>query len=285
MIEIKRPEVDFDAKGHVYRRKSDGYLLTGTTTILEVRQKPFLKWWTAKMVYEYLLPRLKEVQGITEKQWEALLLEAKKAHVRKSDEAKNVGKEVHQFIEKYINAKIEKKIPNTEVKDMPDSAQHAIFSFLKWEEENDAEWLASEVLVASDKHLFAGTVDFIAMVDGKLTLGDFKTSSMISEDAYLQTAAYQICLEEKGVEPEQRLIIRIPKTGEKVEARIVPSDLQFDKDTFLACREIHRWNLLQDKLKEENKYAKTGKTPYRATVSPTEHNKTNFRLWKQLKNK
>jgi genome maintenance exonuclease 1 len=198
-------------------------------------------------MYEFMLPKLKDVQGITKKEWEALLLEGKQAHTKRTQKALDIGKAVHDYLEAYIKDKLGIKVTLTqEIAETlkRDEAKNSIKAFVKWEKENNVEWLSSEMVVASHEHKFAGTLDFLAKVNGKLTLGDFKTSSMISEETYLQTAAYQICLEEmevKGI--QQRLVIRIPKDGKDVEVRIVPTDITFDKETFIALRNIHRWNL------------------------------------------
>src|SRR3990167_2364360 len=47
-------EIFFDKEDHIYRRISDDYFLTGVTTILGVRNKEFLKWWSVKEGVKYL---------------------------------------------------------------------------------------------------------------------------------------------------------------------------------------------------------------------------------------
>lgn len=247
---INHPDVVFDEAEHTYTRKSDGYLLTGVTTILEVRAKDWLKWWPVKLMYQTLLPRLKDVQGISEQEWDEVLLDAKKAHTKKSKEAKDLGQKVHDWIEGYIKAKLGSKALPTP----PDEEKiaNAVNQFLAWEKEHKIQWLKSELIVASMKHLFGGTVDFLAMIDGKLTLGDFKTNSRISEEVFLQTAGYQVALEEMGVKPEQRMVVRVPKDGSEFEAKVIPTPLDFDKEVFLHLREVHRWNLLiENNYKDE----------------------------------
>ena len=116
-------------------------------------------------------------------------------------------------------------------------------SFLKWEEEKKVSWIKSELVIASRKHKFAGTLDALALVDGELCLIDFKTSKRVSKSAFLQTAGYQICLEEMGIVPAKRLIVRLPKNGDNIEVVEVPTPIDFDKKTFIRLREVHRWNL------------------------------------------
>lgn len=253
-LKLKNLVVDFLEDNHTYT--VGGKLLTGVTTILNVRAKDFLKWWPVKLMWENLTGKFKEILAGTEKEFETRILDAKKAHTVKSKEALSSGKVAHDWIEEYIKA----RIAGQECADVhfPDDekAATAVKAFLDWQEKHEIEWLASELVLASTVDMFAGTIDFVARIDGVLTLGDFKTSSVISEDSYLQTAAYFYLLDENLLEgeerPTQRLVLRIPKDGTEFESRIVPTPLDFDILTFLRCREIHRWNLLIKSL-EDNK--------------------------------
>lgn len=237
--------ISFDEKSHVY--DFQGQLFTGVTTILNVLNKPFLVPWAAKMVAEDLKPKWEEVKKITKKaDWDKLVDASKGASTRKADKAKDIGHQVHAWIEGYIT--------NQEL-ELPEDQQvvDCIRQFLKWNKERKPEWLASEAIVASMNHRFAGTVDALCILDGKMTVLDFKTSNQISDDYALQLAGYQIALEEMGIQIEQRSIVRIPKDGKPVEEWIVDTPLDFDKETFLRCREIHRWNLLMDSRKKDKK--------------------------------
>ena len=62
------------------------------------------------------------------------------------------------------------------------------------------EFLGSEVSVYSEKHFFAGTFDFVCKLDGKLLLGDFKTSKQIDGTYWAQGAAYAIAVEENNAD-------------------------------------------------------------------------------------
>jgi len=235
MINIKDPGVAFSDKGHVYTTPS-GEMYTGVTTILGVRSKDFLLWWSVKEMYTYMSKNWDINKQYTEKEKDDLLLLGKKAHTMKSKDALNTGTIVHDWIEKHI---IDPTHP------MPDDPviRSIVEPFVAWEALSGVGWLKTELVVASHAHQFAGTLDALAIVDKKLTLLDFKTSSQMSEEYFLQTAGYQIALEEMGVVPEQRMIIRIPKDVSPIEAIVVPTPLQFDKETFLHLREVHRWNI------------------------------------------
>jgi len=247
----------FDKENHTYQLADR--LLVGVTTVLGVRAKDFLKWWTVKEMYNFLLPKLKDIQGISEKEWDKILLSGRKAWLDKSKKALVSGGIAHEWIEKYIKNRIVGRIAKEFLPDDP-KATASIKAFIDWEDKHNVEWLASELCLASVNELFAGTIDFVARINGVLTLGDFKTSNQTSEDVALQTAAYHILLDENLSEgesrPEQRVTIRIPKDGSHFDYQRIDTDLEFDKSTFLRLREIYRWNIYIDnnfKVGDENK--------------------------------
>jgi len=256
-LKIKKVPITFDEEKHAYTCTLNNELFTGVTTILNVRSKEFLKWWTVKMAVkylgwfdpkefnkkdgmEYLSSKLEKIKKFTPEKWYEILTEAKNAHTKRSKEALVAGSIAHDWIESYIKG---------EKKDTPkdEKAASAIKAFLDWESQHKVEWLASELLVGSMIHKYAGTCDFVANIDGILTLGDFKTSNQISEDVALQTAGYWLALDEmliKGAKrPEQRAVLRIPKDGKEFEYQRIDTDLEFDKEVFLHLREAHRWNI------------------------------------------
>ena len=248
---IEKVELDDE---HLYKRKSDGKYLAGVTSILDVIiNKPFLMAWSTKENYLYLKEHWDINKQYTEEEKEQLLLEAKVAYKNKSEQAKEKGTDGHKWLENYVKAKIRK----TDLPSIPKDIERPIKAFLEWEKENSPKWIASEARVFSPSHEYAGTLDALAEINGKLVLIDFKFANQISLEYYLQTAAYQNALEEFGIYPDRRLIIRLPKTeklnkwnsrthkSEKIdnllEARYVPTDYKFDREVFLHAREIYKW--------------------------------------------
>ena len=231
--------------------------MTGVTTIIGVRDKShFLMPWATKENYLYMKGNWDIEKKYSNKEKEDLLFSAKNAYRTKSEKAKGIGSLVHNWIEGYIKFSM-KYGKDTEIiscfKPDGDEVLNCIREFFKWEQSHKVEWLASEMVVASEKHLFAGTLDGLAMVDGKFTLIDLKTSNQIDNGYYIQTAGYQMALEEQKIKPEQRIILRIPKDGKGFESRLVPSDYKSDRDFFINCREIHRANLYYEKIKTNKK--------------------------------
>ena len=231
-------------KRHVYTHVVTGEMFTGVTSILSMKAQDWLKFWTTKENYNYMMSNWDVKKQYTEKEKEELLFKAKNAYNIKSKDALSKGKEAHNWVEDYLHEK-NPALPSDE------KVLSCIKAFLEFEKQKKVEWLLSEFIVASEVNKYAGTLDAYAMVDGKKTLIDFKTSKGMSGDYFLQTAAYQLALEEMGEKPDQRMIMRLPKDGGALDVMIVPSKLEFDKEIFLALRETYRWNLYMDRFREQ----------------------------------
>ena len=251
------PNFTFDEASHTYQL--DGKLLTGTTTVLKCRSEAWLEFWRAKAMYNALLPQLERAKMSDQFRWEYMLDEAKNAGSAKSKEALESGKIAHTACESWIQQRIAGVKQPILAPITDEGASKAFEQFKAWEEAHTVQWLYSEIKLCSAIHSLAGTVDFIAMIDGVLTIGDFKTSNQISQNVCLQTASYQILVEEnleEGEAPKQRCVIRIPKNGDGFEYQVIQTDINFDKEIFLALRQVHRWEVyIQNNFTEgTNKY-------------------------------
>jgi len=141
----------------------------------------------------------------------------KRAYKKKSVGAINIGRAVHEWCEQAILWKLGK----AEVPSMPtdEQAANAINAFRDWVKQNEVEWLAAEQRVYSRTHKYAGTVDAVARVNGEFTVIDFKTSTRIYEEYYLQVAAYSKCVEDIYGEPvDAAYILRFDKDSGKFDA-------------------------------------------------------------------
>lgn len=231
--------VDFDEPKHTYTLRSNGKLVPGVTSITKNLDKPFLVPWAAKEVVTFLEPLHEQIKAATPKEYAAILKEAKGAHKRKAQTAMDHGTLAHKWIEAYLAESL--GLPAVVHAELTTEAQQAVNAFQKWEWANKITWLASELVVGSEEHEYGGKFDAIAEIDGKVTLIDFKTSSQISEEYYLQTAGYQIALEEMGGRVDQRLILRIDKKDGTFDPCVVKTPLDLDKEAFLSLRQVQRW--------------------------------------------
>jgi len=117
-------------------------------------------------------------------------------------------------------------------------------AFLGWEAENHVEYVASERKIYSLAEKFAGTLDIIAMVNGRKCLVDLKTSNFCRKEYSLQTAAYASAWEEEhqGEKLEDRIILMLSK--DKGQFSVVDLGVETvarDYAAFLACKQVLAW--------------------------------------------
>lgn len=209
-MQIFKPSENFitdTSKSGLGRYKLDGKSMTGVTTICNMQSKPFLIAWAASEAYKECvnLPKDKIAEIIKSKQY---------AHTRKSDNSKDKGTLAHKEVEKFINNYLETgKYIRAEIED--EEVKTSVERFYNWAETNNVEFLGSEISVYSALHFFAGTFDFVCKLDGKLLLGDFKTSKSIDDTYYAQGAAYAIAVEENNPEVKFDGIIIVRSTLSK----------------------------------------------------------------------
>lgn len=200
----------------------DGKKLPSVTTILGCLNKPALMPWAVKMTTEAMQQLIydhgihNQLEGTITLSWEDdndghmglenMLAQAKKAYRAKSKEAMSIGTAVHEAIQNWIES--EGRMQPEEIAD--EQIRRGLESFLTWGTQHDIEIVSYEQVV-SDNKTYAGRFDLLAHVDGKLTLIDFKTSTGIWPEYWLQVAGYADCL----VDVDMVAILRIDKeTGE-----------------------------------------------------------------------
>lgn len=270
----------------------DGKQATGVTTILGTINKPELQPWVARLcVREALLKayymepgRLKELAKeledlpkLSKKEAESLserfpeFKEAISAHTKKSDDAKDIGTDAHADVEAYIRWKMgetESFTPNP-------ATLHMVQPFIDWAEgrvpvkkktyaydKNSIEiaprtikFLRAEQSVFSIKYFYAGTFDFLAEIDGKKYICDFKTSTGIyGREYFYQTAAYRNAIGELGwgTDVAGSIIIRSGKEGNDLEVKVSEA-YDADFSAFLAAYVLYKEGFVESSTQEEIK--------------------------------
>jgi len=120
------------------------------------------------------------------------------------EEAGDRGNKIHNAISDILGGyevRIDSKFKNSkgELEELTGDECEAILSFLKWKEESKAETIAYDVTVYSEKHGFAGTLDYLCRIDGKVFVVDFKTGQTNYDSYALQVSAYKEALREGRV--------------------------------------------------------------------------------------
>lgn len=169
--------------GSPFKRKS------GATTFIGIKDKSTpLSSWQQTMTLDFLLTCLEK--GI--KLDEDKCIEAVIQNDIAKDEAVDIGKEMHDWMEKYALFHLRsKKQPNMPEMPKLKEAVTGVNSFLEWEASHKmVKYVSPERVVYSIKNDYMGTLDLEAEIDGMLCLVDYKSSNGLYNAVRAQTAAY-----------------------------------------------------------------------------------------------
>ncbi len=150
-------------------------------------------------------PRVTKIVGIKAKPalyyyyGEAKSYQAAKTATERSAEE---GTAIHEAIEGLLLGK---------KSDVSPAVAPAVTAFLEFSEKNNIRTTADcvERRIVNTTHRYAGTIDAIATIGGKLGVLDIKTSQAIYRDYCLQTSAYMDALKDEFENLETRWILRI----------------------------------------------------------------------------
>jgi len=158
-------------------------------------------------------------------------------------EAAEIGTIVHNWIESAIEYKMKggkaPKVPKG------DKIGNCIKAYKDWSRERNPTWLAAEQKIyyhdPGGVNCYAGTVDAVAEVDGKLCVIDFKTSKKIYKPYHLQVAAYaQAISTQDQIDMPMGMILRLDKeTGTFQEKLFDPKP---HIHMFFHCLDLKAWN-------------------------------------------
>jgi hypothetical protein len=164
--------------------------------------------------------------------------------------AGNKGSKVHDAISAILRGeevRIDSKFINKETEQEEDLTLEecdAILSFVNWRNEVKPESIAWDVTVFSSKYGYAGTIDYICRIDGKVYIIDFKTSKQVWPEYELQVSAYKRPLEQgeftiegfNDIADIQLAILQVGYTRNKAGYKWTEIVDQFP--LFLAARQI-----------------------------------------------
>ena len=165
--------------GRYYEWRNDRY--TSVTTILGVLSKSHLIKWSAKMAAEYAVENWGELTDVMIRGGKKteVIDRIKGASARYTEEASNTGSMVHGALERHIKGEKPGDVIMTH-----------LGYFKKFEDEWKPEYLACEATVYNKTEGYAGTFDFIALINGVRTIVDIKTGKSVYPEVALQLAAY-----------------------------------------------------------------------------------------------
>ncbi|MFD8318905.1 hypothetical protein [Kitasatospora purpeofusca] len=177
----------------VYRSGSRYYihptteaLAPSVTSVLNMEAKPFLQGWSAKMAAECAVEDLEVVQRIADRDRQAAVDFLKNAAKRYTKVRADVGSLVHDVWELELRGEHQRRVHPDVEPYMP-----AIRAFL---DHYQPELLFAEDVAWSHGSgpdtTYAGSFDFMVRINGKVVLGDLKTSKDVYPSVAKQLAAY-----------------------------------------------------------------------------------------------
>ena len=140
------------------------------------------------------------------------------------DEASFIGTWTHEFIDQYIE-KSSYKLSECDTNNIRalKSIQNGVQSFVIWYNDiinkNDVNVIAMEKQLTCQ--YFGGTLDLLIKINGRLYLGDFKTSNHISYKYFLQLAAYKYMLSLEGIQIDGCIILQVDKKNPGYEEYVL----------------------------------------------------------------
>lgn len=134
--------------------------------------------------------------------------------------SKNIGSYAHAMIHAFLAHEDVEQMDISN--DLKDEGAKCFTKFQKWfvdviEAQGDGEAKYTEQAFTHDTMEFGGKVDAVFSIAGKNVLVDFKTSSMIADDNWIQLAAYAELLVYNSIPIQKVAVLRLPKDDSPYE--------------------------------------------------------------------
>lgn len=206
------PEVIYQ-EGPPRRYLIDGEPVPSVTQILGVLAKPALPWWGMTVGVQGICRLHRDGEEIPwdDPEGACKLLTAHKLtvnHVR--DAAAGRGTGAHDALEAWAT---QGTVPRPSA--FPAADRGFVQALARALIALEPEPQASEVIVCSAEHRYAGRYDLRCRIDGALCRLDLKTGKRVYDEALLQLGAYEGAAVEMGEEPSDRLLVlRLDESGE-----------------------------------------------------------------------
>jgi hypothetical protein len=202
-----------------HRYQLDGEYLPGVTSIIGVLNKPFLLTWAGKMALQY---------GMAD------------AHQKVKEEAGAKGTDLHAAIEAecriMMGEDVQPICPTT------DEGLLAMSRWRQWVTDVNFEPIMAECFVFHEGIRYAGQIDFIARVRGRLVVGDWKTGgTRLYAEAHLQNAAYRAAIEHMtGIQLGGHLV-HVPRDGGVITDCPAVESIDSSMRAFSGLLEAYKW--------------------------------------------
>jgi len=168
----------------LYIHPDTGEQMPGVTSILNMLPKEFLKFWAAKMSAEFAVDMTPEWIGLVMKgERQAAVDIIKKAHMRNTGNAADMGTAAHDVFEKMSR--------DQKVGRVSPGLKPFVTHYQRFLDKFQPEFLHLEETVWQRSVGYAGSFDAIAIIEGETVILDNKTTrSGVHDEVCLQLNAY-----------------------------------------------------------------------------------------------
>jgi hypothetical protein len=232
--------------------KIKGEQVPRVTSVLDVIDKGFLRFWYAseerKAITEHLKEQLQR-KGIGKQElWAGMkpVLSGSYAADLIARQAAGKGSKAHKAIENHLKHIIEPKKVFKSTLTLDENEQKTFKGWLKWWNASGLTPITMEKRVYHPELNYAGTMDLYAQdADGKHVVVDWKRSKRIYDEYALQNWAYRYAWEREGNDVDYGLIVRLDREGGAPEVKRVPEDFKVSDVMLMKCFEaaltLWRW--------------------------------------------
>ena len=241
----------FDPDVHSY--KVDGEKVPSVTKVIDACFPKHLTDWAVAEGADFFKASLEPYRLAPTEDSGTFMLPARVVtHIYKGIQTayKSIGKDAAQIgtiVHDWIESAIKYKMNGGAAPKTPkgDEIGNCIKAYKDWSRERKPVWLQTEQKIyyhdPGGVNCYAGTVDAIAEVDGKLCVIDFKTSKKIYKPYHLQVAAYaQAIAMQDQIDMPMGMILRLDKeTGTFQEKLFDPKP---HIHMFFHCLDLKAWN-------------------------------------------
>lgn len=215
----------FDEGPHTYEMENlttlERGLVPGVTTFNKdgYPESIYLSMWKAgeasKFAVNALLGYLSSANELKEEEINKIVSSSKRAWMKPAKAAADIGTIVHDYAYADLTGTPfdeQKIIQHFEAKKI----LSCISQYREWKEKNPCKNVLAEQVVGSPSHGFAGKLDRLdELAGGVLRLRDYKTSSGIYLDMFVQMESYVMAVEEwLGLCVHETEVVRFGKDGE-----------------------------------------------------------------------
>jgi hypothetical protein len=221
-----------------------GPAMPGVTSIIsKVDKSGPLIGWAKGVTADAALDNLDELSTMVGEKGRAVSKAWLTAHATaESDTAKDLGTRIHLYAE---------QVARGAKPELPAEQMAYVWAYQRFLDDFRPEFKSLERFVCNLAEGYGGTFDFIAMIDGRWTLGDLKTGKGVYSEVRLQLAALGRA-EFIGM-PNDPKQYRMPKIEQYVVLHVRPEAYSqgyqllrvgindADWQAFLGARDIYRW--------------------------------------------